>query len=195
MGNAAEKHWYTAVEVGDDWKRLFVSPGGEPRWQRGQRNSGTLNLAERREAMKWAASKDYISRIRFVEVNPYPWVAGDIQGLHPDLLAKLNHVGRILRRVVYVRSGLRTYNEQLALWNAYKAGYGNLAAYPGTSNHEDRDGDGYGEAADCALGGPKGPNIGNVAKARSVMRGLGLCLPVKGETWHVEINNGQGWRA
>jgi lysozyme family protein len=42
-----------------------------------------------------------------------------------------------------VSSGTRTNAEQWALWNAYKNGTGNLAAYPGTSNHEE--------------GGPRGP--------------------------------------
>ena len=39
-------------------------------------------------------------------------------------------------------SGHRTYGRQKALWAAYKAGKGNLAARPGTSRHE------YGQAVD-----------------------------------------------
>ena len=35
-----------------------------------------------------------------------------------------------------VASAGRTHAEQTALWDAYKAGTGNLAAYPGTSLHE-----------------------------------------------------------
>lgn len=41
-------------------------------------------------------------------------------------------------------SSYRTYAQQLYLWNLYKSGRGNLAAYPGTSNH------GWGLAVDFA---------------------------------------------
>jgi hypothetical protein len=43
------------------------------------------------------------------------------------------------------RSSYRTYEEQVELWGDYQAG-GNLAAYPGTSNH------GWGVAIDCPNG-------------------------------------------
>lgn len=38
-----------------------------------------------------------------------------------------------------ITSGYRSYAEQVALWNLYKAGKGNIAARPGTSNHETGD--------------------------------------------------------
>lgn len=41
-------------------------------------------------------------------------------------------------------SSYRTYDEQLYFWNLYQSGRGNLAAYPGTSNH------GWGVAVDLA---------------------------------------------
>lgn len=41
-------------------------------------------------------------------------------------------------------SSYRTYDEQLYFWNLYQSGRGNLAAYPGTSNH------GWGIAIDLA---------------------------------------------
>lgn len=33
------------------------------------------------------------------------------------------------------RTAYRTYNEQVQFWNLYQSGRGNLAAYPGSSNH------------------------------------------------------------
>jgi Putative peptidoglycan binding domain/D-alanyl-D-alanine carboxypeptidase len=41
-------------------------------------------------------------------------------------------------------SSYRTYSQQVALWQLYQSGRGNLAAYPGTSNH------GWGVAVDFA---------------------------------------------
>lgn len=42
------------------------------------------------------------------------------------------------------RSAYRSYEEQQYFWNLYQSGQGNLAAYPGTSNH------GWGKAIDLA---------------------------------------------
>ena len=42
------------------------------------------------------------------------------------------------------RSAYRSYAEQQYFWNLYQSGQGNLAAYPGTSNH------GWGKAVDLA---------------------------------------------
>jgi peptidoglycan hydrolase-like protein with peptidoglycan-binding domain len=42
------------------------------------------------------------------------------------------------------RSSYRTYREQVFFWNLYRSGRGNLAAYPGSSNH------GLGLAVDVA---------------------------------------------
>jgi hypothetical protein len=38
-------------------------------------------------------------------------------------------------RPLVITEGYRNYDRQVAYWNAYQAGTGNLAAYPGTSNH------------------------------------------------------------
>jgi murein L,D-transpeptidase YcbB/YkuD len=47
------------------------------------------------------------------------------------------------RRLAVV-AAYRTYAKQVYFWNLYRSGQGNLAAYPGTSNH------GTGHAVDCA---------------------------------------------
>ena len=38
-------------------------------------------------------------------------------------------------RTLAITEGYRSYDRQVQYWNAYQAGKGNLAAYPGTSNH------------------------------------------------------------
>lgn len=57
-------------------------------------------------------------------------------------LAFSNAVGRPLA----ITEGYRAYSRQVDYWNAYQNGTGNLAAYPGTSNH------GWGIACDFGAG-------------------------------------------
>jgi hypothetical protein len=121
------------------------------------------------------------------------WVYGDVD-CNRDLLVALASVakayqrqygGKVLNRV---RQGRRTYGEQAALYALYVAGKGNLAAKPGTSNHE------FGRAGDCGIVvNGREQNIGVSLKARALMRKYGLCLPVRGEKWHVE--RGSHWVA
>jgi murein DD-endopeptidase MepM/ murein hydrolase activator NlpD len=72
---------------------------------------------------------------------------------------------------IKVNSGFRSYAEQAALYEAYQNGDGNLAAAPGTSNHEG------GVAADVEL----------TAKQRELAPQFGLGFPVPGEDWHIEL--------
>lgn len=51
-----------------------------------------------------------------------------------------------LGRSLDITEGYRDYDRQLDYWNRYQAGTGNLAAYPGTSNH------GWGISCDFASG-------------------------------------------
>lgn len=58
-----------------------------------------------------------------------------------------SYIGK--RHNVWIRplgpnSSYRTYSAQLYYWNLYRSGRGNVAAYPGTSNH------GWGKAVDVA---------------------------------------------
>jgi len=100
------------------------------------------------------------------------------------LLNALGKVGRDLGKTVHIASGNRTYAEQAELYAKFLNGSGNLAARPGTSNHEG------GNAADAAI---DGVNIGDYPGARVAMRKHGLCLPVRGEAWHCEL--GSRWAA
>jgi hypothetical protein len=135
-----------------------------------------------------------------VVVNPRDWwkrfVFGDTD-CRRELLTRLANVAKDYGQGarIYVASGKRTRREQEILYALYRSGKGPLAARPGTSNHEPRPPDMQGEAADCHLVYRNGVrvNIGSDDRARQLMRKRGLCLPVPGETWHVEIGN--RWRA
>ena len=104
-------------------------------------------------------------------------VTGKTDGLDPELLRRLDAVGRELGAKIDVISGHRTYEEQARLYAAYQAGTGNLAAKPGTSNHE------HGGAADVYVNGVA---LANVDGAREIAARHGLHFPVGGEAWHVE---------
>ncbi len=104
-------------------------------------------------------------------------VTGKTSGLDPELLRRLDAVGRELGAKIDVISGHRSYDEQARLYAAYQAGTGNLAAKPGTSNHE------HGGAADVYVNGVA---LADVKGARDIAARHGLHFPVGGESWHVE---------
>jgi hypothetical protein len=64
------------------------------------------------------------------------------------------------------------------LYAKYLAGTGNLAAKPGTSNHE------HGDAADVNV---NGTSLASYKNAKELAAQLGLHFPVGGEPWHVEV--------
>lgn len=101
----------------------------------------------------------------------YPGVTGDTD-FRPELGRALSAMSKSVGQSIFVQSGNRTYAEQVALWNAYQAGTGNLAARPGTSNHEG------GRAADIT----PGSEVFGGAAGRF---GLGFTVP--GESWHIEL--------
>ena len=100
--------------------------------------------------------------------------------LRADIARAARHCGEKWN----VNSGYRSFQEQVRLYNLYKAGKGNLAAVPGTSNH------GKGRAADMSVNGVP---VGSTEKHRAALKRYGLCLPVQGEKWHTE--HGTTWRA
>ncbi|MCW2920588.1 MAG: penicillin-resistant DD-carboxypeptidase [Thermoleophilia bacterium] len=104
-------------------------------------------------------------------------VTGKTAGLDPELLQRLDAVGRELGAKVDIISGQRSYEEQARLYAAYQNGTGNLAAKPGTSNHE------HGGAADAYVNGVA---LADVDGAREIAARHGLHFPVGGESWHVE---------
>ena len=89
--------------------------------------------------------------------------------------ARLLRVLELFGGRVLIVSGRRTLAEQQRLWDAYVAG-GNLAARPGTSNHE------KGSAADLRI---VDSSVGWV-DVHSIARTYGLRFPIASEDWHVE---------
>jgi uncharacterized protein YcbK (DUF882 family) len=110
------------------------------------------------------------------------WVTGDTKGLDPTLFGKLAQLGEQLGTPVHIASGFRTLAEQKVLYAKYKAGTGNLAAKPGTSDHE------HGNAADVSI---HGTSLSNDPRAKALAAKLGLVFPVHGEPWHVELRSNQ----
>jgi hypothetical protein len=105
-------------------------------------------------------------------------LVGDLAGVSPVLIMRLDALAVVLDRELEVVSGWRTRHEQAGLYQRYVAGQGNLAAVPGTSNHE------VGLAADVYVDGVALADVPTVtAKALTV----GLHFPVPGEAWHVEL--------
>lgn len=176
----------TATDRHGRVRRVFVRRGGGFTLSRLLRRRGPVNMSAgvAAGAVGWTRRHRMSGKITHGGGLPF-LVLRD--GAHwpteKALLLKLDALGEALRRRVVIVSGLRTNAEQWALWRAYKSGTGNLAAYPGTSNHE------TGRAADCNVAGI---SVGSWPGARRVMRRVGLCLPVPGEAWHVQV--GSTWR-
>ena len=115
------------------------------------------------------------------------WLSGDLDA-QLDLMFKIALVAKDINKPLYIAEGTRGIASQWKYWIAYKAGRGPLAAYPGTSNHT------WGKACDTREKESRASrNIGDIPGARKAMAKHGLCLPVPGETWHVE--RGNNWRA
>ena len=95
--------------------------------------------------------------------------------------ARLAEEQRRPKLKIRIVSGLRTYAEQVALYQRYLNG-GNLAAVPGTSRHES------GNAADCGVINGWGGyvSLGNYPGAVAALLANGLTLPVFSEAWHTE---------
>ena len=101
----------------------------------------------------------------------YPGVSGDTDFM-PALGMALSKMSKAAGQSIYVQSGWRSYAEQAALYQAYLNGTGNLAAPPGSSNHES------GRAADIT---PGSEVFGGMASR------FGLGFTVPGESWHIEL--------
>lgn len=106
------------------------------------------------------------------------WIKGDVKGLNGQLLDRLAQLGEQMGEKLEIVSGFRSHHEQEVLYQKYLDGTGNLAAKPGSSNHES------GNAADVNVGGV---SLADNPKAKRLAAELGLSFPVSGEAWHVEL--------
>lgn len=125
-----------------------------------------------------------LRRLSVRSLRQYPFVVIEDgvnwQKVNPQLLAGLNRLGRARGQLVSVTSGYRTYAQQAALYERYKASGFNIkyiAAKPGQSNHE------TGNAADALINGVP---IASAVKA-SELATYGLRAPVKGDPVHTEL--------
>lgn len=112
-------------------------------------------------------------------------VSGDIQGVNPELLARVSALGSAYNRDVTIESGYRSIEEQQRLWNSYpEADRGTLVASPGNSRHN------YGNAVDISSVSDWIDSLGN-----DILAKFGLIRPVSGDIPHIEMLNDQGERA
>lgn len=167
-----------------------------------------FSKTEARAATKWGERNGLAV---WVTKSPFPFVIRDetTGWTKPELARRINELGRRRHRYIWMGEGLRTKHQQWVFRMAMLNGTGALAARcdttywgkhsweqcknagPSQSNHA------TGDAADISVfqSGRSGAmtNVGNDGKCRSIMRDLGLCLPVPGEPWHAEI--GTRWCA
>ena len=104
----------------------------------------------------------------------YPNLSGDLDAT-PEILGKLQALAAKRGEKFTVTSGLRTYEEQLRLWNN-RANNPYPVARPGTSNHKD------GRAVDVTIGGRPIQDVISAAELRTA----GL-RPLAGDAVHVEL--------
>src|SRR5436853_2705007 len=104
----------------------------------------------------------------------YPSLDGDLDS-NPELLRRLEALAEKRGEHFHITSGLRTYAEQMRLWNS-RGSNPFPVARPGTSRHE------TGRAADVTIGGRP---IQSVISA-SELRAAGL-NPLAGDAVHVEL--------
>src|SRR4051812_40315923 len=104
----------------------------------------------------------------------YPHLDGDLD-CNPELLRRLEALAAKRGEHFHITSGLRTYAEQMRLWNG-RGSNPYPVARPGTSRHE------TGRAADVTI---NGRDIQSVISA-SELRAAGL-NPLAGDSVHVEL--------
>lgn len=152
----------------------------------------TFGAEDKETVWKFAAGRGW--RVwRWRAINPYPWLVldSDTRWPHPNLARALNRLAARMGRKLFVNEGTRTRARQQALYDAGVRRYGypevlRWVARPGTSNHEDRNGDGYANAADVQ-DAVDGENLLPMMQRRGITpASVGLKFPMAHEPWHVE---------
>lgn len=142
-----------------------------------------MSRAEIEDARVWA-KKHKAKTFRVLKQGDWSHLRLDPTTKWPTdkkLLTRLNTVGQKLGRIVYLKSGHRTLQEQTRLYNLWRAGQGNRAAYPNQNAPHIR-----GVAADCGIIDRKGnyASLGLNSQAKKIAESLGLRAWVPGEPWH-----------
>jgi hypothetical protein len=135
----------------------------------------TYENGDELSGLKGTQIKDY--QLDYPVAEHSIWTTGKTDRIDPILLGRLAMLGKTYNEKVVIGSGFRSYEEQVILYNLYKSGKGNLAAVPGTSNHE------KGLAVDI-------DNLKFKLLPESVFKKFGLHRPVSGENWHIEKLSG-----
>lgn len=171
---------------GGGWRRvkpaLAKGPGKRTNKPTAQRIAGKL----RAQGIRAGVRKMILPKWRI-------WLIGDVL-IEDDAPAAHKQNWRRLRtalanaaaddhRVWRIASGYRTNAEQEALYRAYLAGTGNLAAKPGQSNHQ------FGNSADVYVNGKP---LWNDAMAAKAARRRNLHASVPGEQWHTSLKGVEG---
>jgi hypothetical protein len=104
----------------------------------------------------------------------YPHLDGDLDA-NPELLRRLEALAAKRGEHFHINSGLRTYAEQMRLWNS-RGSNPYPVARPGTSRHE------TGRAADVTINGRDIQSV--IPDAELLAAGI---RPLKGDSVHVEL--------
>jgi hypothetical protein len=162
-----------------EWYELYLRPEDQRFTFAGQKGTRrALTAAEAKRASKHFKRLGYAVRVTEKTVPLYPMLWGDLDA-NASVLQALHRVAMGINQRIYVASGLRSYNEQKILYNLYLAGKGNLAARPGTSNHE------TGLAVDAWINGTVALFSHKQAAALAAKHNLVRTVP--SEAWHAEL--------
>ena len=171
------------------------------------KTKGLFTKAEAKEAIKWADKKGAAG---FATTQRWPFLVLDTDTAwgNPKLGSKLDQLAEQLQRYGWCGEFKRPAKRQWYFyqgWLARKPGF-NLAAPCCHKNYlhswnacgqTPRSNHAPGNACDFSIlhsgRGGSFTNVGEWNGARAKMRKLGLCLPVPGEKWHVELGN--NWRS
>ncbi len=120
--------------------------------------------------------KSKLKTAAYPVADPEKWVSGDKDGIDPVLLGRLAYFAKTYNKVIVITEGggYRSYEDQVKMYNLYKAGkLQATAAVPGTSWHGSR------LAVDTSTYPIRGMSSAQLAV-------FGLCKPLKNEGWHIQ---------
>jgi len=113
-------------------------------------------------------------KTNYPTADPKEYLRGDIEGLDPIFAGRLAYVAKVNNAVFTITDGYRSYEDQVKMYNLYKAGkLQATAAVPGTSWHGSR------LAVDTSSQPVRRMTSAELTK-------YGLCKPLKNEGWHIQ---------
>ena len=170
---------YKLVRITDKGKFTTTTDKGRAR----------LTWREYKKAEKWAAGRKMTGLKRINKKDKMAWRYPHLEKGSTNwpkdgkLLDKMNKAAKAAKRRVRIISGYRTLAQQRYLYNLWKAGKGNLAAYPNANAPHIR-----GVAADCGTvnkyGTYRSAFHDSAYKRECERRGVFAWVP--GEAWHLQ---------